>query len=150
MATIWQIRDPDYRERVVRIFEKAPFLKNLGVKLKDCGPGWCEATLEIQNYHKQQDRVVHAGVLGTLADHCAGGAAGTLIGADQIVLTVEYKINLLRAAKGDSLSARAEILKAGERFCIAESEVFAHAGPERSLVAKAMVTLAVLPKISEE
>jgi len=146
----WDIRDPNYRARVERIFDKAPFLKNLGLKFADCGPGWCEAFLEIQNYHKQQDRVVHAGVLGTLADHSAGGAAGTLISADEIILTVEYKINLLRAAKGEMLSSRAELLKAGERFSIAESSVFMHNGPEKKLVAKAMVTLAVLPKISEE
>ena len=108
-----KIQDPDYQKRVERIFEKAPFLKNLGMKFAGCGPGWCESTLEIQNYHKQQDRLVHAGVIATLADHTAGGAAGTLIAMGEIVLTVEFKINLLRPGKGSRLRARAQVITPG-------------------------------------
>ncbi|HCU23489.1 MAG TPA: phenylacetic acid degradation protein PaaI, partial [Deltaproteobacteria bacterium] len=74
-----KIQNDDYRRQVEGIFEKAPFLKNLGLKLHNCGPGWCESFLEVQNYHKQQNRLVHAGVIATLADHTAGGAALTLI-----------------------------------------------------------------------
>ena len=141
--------DPDYQKRTEVLFQKAPFLKNLGVQLIACGPGWCEAGLEIQNYHKKQDHLVHAGVIATLADHCAGGAAGTLVAADEIILTVEFKINLLRPGKGTRLRARATVLKPGRRFVIAESEVYATVGQEEKLLAKAMVTLAVLPKTGE-
>lgn len=138
------IRDPEYQKRVEGIFQKAPFLENLGIKFQGCGPGWCEAGLTIQNYHKQQDRLVHAGVLATLADHAAGGAAGTLLAPDEIVLTVEFKINLLRPGKGKALRARAQVLKPGSRFIIAESEVYAEEADSEKLVAKAMVTLAVI------
>ena len=139
-----EIQDPDYQKRVERIFEKAPFLKNLGLKFAGCGPGWCESFLEVQNYHKQQDRLVHAGVVATLADHSAGGAAGTLLKPEEIVLTVEFKINLLRPGKGNLLRCMATVLKPGQRFTIAESEVFAREAEEERLIAKAMVTLAVL------
>lgn len=145
-----EIRDSDYQKRTEALFQKAPFLKNLGIQLIACGPGWCEAGLEVQNYHKQQDRLVHAGVIATLADHCAGGAAGTLVAANEIILTVEFKINLLRPGKGSRLRAKAMVLKPGSRFVIAESEVYAVAAQEEKLLAKAMVTLAVLPKSPED
>ncbi len=136
--------DPEQKARLERIFDKAPFLKNLGIKLSGCGPGWCEARLEVQNYHKQQDRLVHAGVIATLADHCAGGAAATLLPPDKTVLTVEFKINLLRPGRGEALRARAQVIKPGRLFTIAESEVFALAGSEEKLIAKALVTLALV------
>jgi len=93
-------RNPLYAERVAAIFDTAPFMKHLGVRLLRCEPGLCETVLVVQPGQLQQDGYVHAGVQATFADHTAGAAAGTLMAADEIVLTVELKINLLRAAQG--------------------------------------------------
>ena len=60
-------------------FRDAPFIAHLGLELEALGPGWCESRLEVQPWHLQQTGVVHAGVLATLADHCAGAAATTLL-----------------------------------------------------------------------
>lgn len=140
----------DLQASAAEIFESAPFLKNLGLKLVGCGPGWCESRLEVQNYHKQQDRLVHAGVIATMADHTAGGAAGTLVQPGEIVLTVEFKINLLRPGIGRELRCRAQVLKPGKRITVAESEVFATDSLGEKLIAKATVTLAVLSDFKED
>lgn len=129
-----------------KIFDRAPFIKHLGIKLKDCGPGWCETFLTVRPEHFQQDNFIHAGVLATLADHTAGAAAGTLLGKEEICLTVEFKINLLRPAQGTTLRAKAKVLKGGKRLTVAESEVYAEDSNSPRLVAKAMVTLANIPK----
>jgi len=134
--------NPNYRKRVQQIFDKAHFMRSVGIKLADVGPGWCEAGVEIQDKHLQQDDFVHAGVLASLADHTAGAAATTMISAERIVLTVEFKINLLRPALGESLRCRSELLKAGRRLIIAESSIYARQNDKEKLVAKAMVTLA--------
>lgn len=134
--------NPDYPARVRDIFDRAAFVKELGVQLVDAGPGWCEALLPLEARHLQQDDFVHAGVVATLADHTAGAAAGTMIKADRMVLTVEFKINLLRPAMGESLRCRADLLKVGRRLIIAESSIFATSGEKEKLVAKATVTLA--------
>ena len=137
-------QNPNFRENVRRIFEAAPFLEHLGLKLSDLGHGWCESTLAVRPKHLQQDGYIHAGVQATLADHTAGGAGGTLIRHDQTVLTIEFKINLLRPASGDRLRCRATVLRAGKTIIVAESEVFAWKDGEEKLAAKATVTLAVV------
>jgi uncharacterized protein (TIGR00369 family) len=137
-------QNPNFRENVRRIFESAPFLDNLGLKLSDLGPGWCESTLEVLSKHLQQDGYIHAGVQATMADHTAGGSGGTLIRHDQTVLTIEFKINLLRPALGDRLRCRATVLRAGKTIIVSESEVYAVADGEEKLAAKATVTLAVV------
>ncbi len=79
-----------------------------------------------------------------MADHTAGGAAATIIESDQIVLTVEFKINLLRAAKGDRLTCRSKVLKPGSRLIIVESEVKCENEGTSKLVSKTTVSIAVI------
>ncbi len=139
---------PDFREHVRAIFAHAPFIGDLGVALSDLGPGWCESVLPIGAKHLQQDGYIPAGVQATVADHTAGGAAGTVARPGDLVLTVEFKINLLRPALGDRLRCRATVLRQGRTITVAESEVFARKDAEEKLVAKAMVTLALVPAAS--
>lgn len=138
-------RDPHYARRAEAIFDGAPFMKHLGVRLLRVDTGLCETTLDVQPWQLQQDGFVHAGVQATLADHTAGAAAGTLMSADEIVLTVEFKINLLRPAQGESLICRARVLRPGAQITVAESEVFARVAGHDKLTAKAMVTLTYVP-----
>ncbi len=140
-AQTMKVQDPNYKARTAAIFTEAGFIQDLGIKMLDCGPGWCEADLLCQPRHMQQDGVVHAGAQATLADHCAGAAANTLIKATDIILSVEFKINMLRPAQAESLWCRAEVLKPGRRLIITESEVYALYQGTRKLCSKATVTL---------
>ena len=83
-----------------------------------------------------------------MADHTAGGAAASLLSVGQYPLTAEFKINLLRPASGTDLTCRASVLKSGKTLSVAESEVFSHRGGSEILVAKALVTLAVVTPTS--
>jgi len=136
--------DPGYRDFVTSIFHKARFIRDLGITLKDIGPGWCETSLAVEERHLQQDGFVHAGVLATMADHTAGASSGTIVPPGTLVLTIEFKINFLRPARTDALRCRADILKPGRSVIVAESAVYARHGDEVKLVAKAMISLAVV------
>ncbi len=124
-----------------RVHDATPFVRHLGIELLDAGPGWCETRLVVRDEHRQQTGVVHAGVQATLADHTAGAAAGTLLEAGRTVVSVEFKINLLRAAGAPVLHCRAEVLKAGRRTIVAEASVLGVDGDAKRLVSKATVTL---------
>ena len=128
------------------LFKQAPFIADIGLELKDAGAGWCETELAILPKHLQQDGFVHAGVQATMADHTAGAAAGTLAKPNEIVLTVEFKINLLRPAKGERLSCKAQVIKPGRTIIVAESEVHSFNQGQSALVAKATVTLMLVAK----
>ncbi len=136
-------RNPDFARAVRAIFEGAAFIQDLGVSLSDLGPGWCETQLALEPRHRQQHGFVHAGVQATVADHTAGAAGMTLVGPGEGVLSVEFKVNLLRPAGGDRLLCRGAVLRGGRSLIVAESEVWAEDAEARTLVAKATVTLAV-------
>ena len=139
-----EAKNPDYKAAVREIFDRAAFVNDVGIRLADCGPGWCESELAIKPRHYQHHDVVHAGVQATIADHTAGAAATTLIRDTELVLSAEFKINLLNTARGEVLRCRAEVLKAGRTLIVVESEVFARWGDKERLAAKATVTLAVV------
>lgn len=136
-------RNPDYESVARRIFEQAPFVRLLGMTLTEVAPGSCRSALAMRPDLLQQDGFVHAGVQATLADHTGGTAAATLIAPGRRVLTVEFKINLLRAAQGRSLVCHARVLRPGRSVTVAESEVFCIGERGQILTAKALVTLAV-------
>jgi uncharacterized protein (TIGR00369 family) len=131
-------------ETLRSVFRDAPFIAHLGIELENLGPGLCEASLAIQPWHLQQTQVVHAGVIATLADHCAGAAASTDLQAGEFVVTAEYKINLLRGARGERLRCRAEVLKPGRRLVVVEAQVWSETADRAELVAKLNATMAVV------
>jgi uncharacterized protein (TIGR00369 family) len=132
--------------RVEKIFTDAVFIAHLGIKLDKVGKGWCETSLDVSGAHAQQHGFVHAGVLTTLADHSCGGAAKAAVGAKEDVITVEFKINFLRPARGQRLSARGQTLRAGKNVVVTESEVYSHEAGGKLLVAKCLSTLVVIPQ----
>lgn len=136
--------DAELRERIARIFTFAPFVVDLGIEFVDAGPDWCETAIAIAPRHLQHSGVVHAGVISTLADHTAGAAAQTRCGEGEMVVTAEFKINLLRPGQGERLRCRAQVLKAGRAFHVVEAEVFGSREARPVLVAKFNATMAVV------
>jgi uncharacterized protein (TIGR00369 family) len=130
--------------QVQEIFRRAAFIRDLKLKLSGVGKGWCETTLAPQKRHLQQHGYVHAGVLATMADHTAGGAARGAVRSGQDVITVEFKINFLRKAAG-RLRCRSKVLRAGRSTVVCESDVYAQDSTTEQLVSKALVTLAIFP-----
>lgn len=134
-------------ENAIRELMRPPFLRLLGVEPVSIEPGRVVSRLALRDELNQQNGYVHAGVVGTLADHTAGAASATLMDSGTMPLTIEYKLNLLRPAQGRVLICEAEVLKPGRTVTVAESAVYAEdCAGGRKLVAKATVTLAVVPQ----
>lgn len=85
-------KDSNIPASVNEIFYRADFVRDLGMKITGLGPGWCETTLAVQKRFHQQHGFVHGGVIASMADHTAGGAAYTAAAGGD-VLTLEFKIN---------------------------------------------------------
>lgn len=130
-------------ENVRQIFYAANFVRDLDIRLEKAGNGTCETSLVVQERLRQQHGFVHGGVVATLADHTAGGAARSASGTRD-VLTVEFKINFLRPASGDRLRCSATVLKAGNSVIVAEALVYSNDASRESLIAKLTETLFVL------
>ncbi|KZZ30401.1 phenylacetic acid degradation protein, partial [Alcanivorax sp. HI0083] len=81
---------------------------------------------------------VHGGVVSYLADNALTYAGGSVLGDS---VTSEYKINYLRPALGERLTARATVLSSGKRQAVCQCEVIALNNGEERLVAVAQGTI---------
>jgi uncharacterized protein (TIGR00369 family) len=117
------------------------FIADLGLEAVRFERGFLESRLIIQPRHRQQDHYIHAGVLAAMGDHTAGYAAFTLVSEEYRILTIEFKINFLAPAFGQSLVCRSRILREGKQILVGESEIFDQRRDGEILAAKAMVTL---------
>jgi len=108
---------------VAQIFERAEFVRSLGITLVAFGYGWCETSMAVAPAISQQHGYVHAGALMTLADHTCGGAAASTVPADKDVLTIDNNFSFLRAAAGDVLKCRASVIRTGSTVAFVEARI---------------------------
>ena len=116
--------NPAFAEEVERSFARQPIMNLIGAALSLVEPGVVEITLPYRADLAQQDGYVHAGIVTTIADSACGYAAYSLMPAGSSVLSVEFKVNLLRPAQGEMFLARAEVIKAGKTLTVARADVF--------------------------
>lgn len=119
----FKIRDPEFEERVKKSFAAQGMMGHIGARLRRIEPGFCEIELPFSNGVSQQHGFFHGGVIGTIADTAGGYAAFTLMGAEDGILTVEFKLNLMAPADGEMLIARGEVIRPGKTLTVCRAEV---------------------------
>ena len=134
-----------FAEAVAESFAQQPIMTLIGARLARVEPGVVEIELPFRADLTQQDGFLHAGVITTVADSAAGYAAYTLMPAGSRVLSIEFKVNLLRPARGELFVARAEVIKAGRTLTVVRADVFATgANSDKELVATMQGTMMCL------
>ena len=134
--------NPSFAEEVAASFAQQPIMNLIGAQLSLVEPGVIEITLPYRTDLTQQHGYLHAGVVTTIADSACGYAAYSLMPAGSEVLSVEFKVNLLRPAQGESFVARAEVIKAGRTLTVVRADVFGIDGNgKRELVATMQGTM---------
>ena len=138
--------DPSFESRVRDSFARQALMGLIGARMTRVEPGCVDIALDYRADLTQQHGYLHAGILSTIADTAGGYAGFTLFPADASVLTVEYKLNLLAPAEGDSFVAAGRVVKPGRTLCIVQAEVHACAGDntKKTLCALMQQTLMVM------
>ncbi len=122
------------------------FIRFCRFKAENAEWGAFRSSVKIEEEHRQQDGFIHAGVMATMADHTAGYSAFTTVPENMQILTIEFKINFLRPAFGESLICNSRVIREGRQIIVSESEVFDIRNGNQVPVAKAMVTLMAVPQ----
>jgi uncharacterized protein (TIGR00369 family) len=138
-------KNPDFDARVRDSFSRQPFMAYIGASIEVVEPGYVEVHLRYSKDLTQQHGFIHGGVLATIADNAAGYAAFTLMAADASVLTVEYKLNILRPGQGEKMVAKAKVIKPGRNLTIVDSDVYALRDNEEVMCVTSIQTLMALP-----
>jgi uncharacterized protein (TIGR00369 family) len=101
--------NPSFVEEIRQSFARQSVMRVIGAELGRVEPGFVEITLPYRTDLTQQHGYLHAGLVSTIADTACGYAAFSLMPPGSEVLSVEFKLNLLRPARGEHFVARAEV-----------------------------------------
>ncbi len=116
-------RDPNWEQRVRDSFAKQRFMETLGARLVYVSPGEVHITINHRDDLTQQHGFVHAGALATVMDSACGYAALSLMEPGAGVLAVEFKINLMAPASGESFIAIGTVERAGKTLTVCRAEL---------------------------
>jgi uncharacterized protein (TIGR00369 family) len=143
----FQALNPSFEANVRDSFSQQTAMTTIGAQLITVEPGVVEIMIPYRADLTQQHGYLHGGIITTIADTACGYAAYTLMPAGSEVLSVEFKVNLLRPAKGKSFVATAEVIKSGRTLTVARADVVSvDEAEKRELIATMQATIICLRK----
>jgi uncharacterized protein (TIGR00369 family) len=138
--------EPDraFASRVRASFARQAFMATIGAQLVSVEAGRAVIELPFRADLTQQNGFLHAGVVTSVIDSACGYAALSLMSPGSGVLSVEFKINLMKPAAGSLFRATGKVLRAGRTLtvCTGELEVV---GAEPAVVAVMQATMMAVP-----
>lgn len=135
------VSDPDFAQRVRDSFARQGLMGTLGARLVTVEPAYCVVEMDHAAGVAQQQGFFHGGAIGAIADTAAGYAAYSLMPAGSEILTVEFKLNLVRAARPPTLRAEGRVLRAGKTLTVCRADVYHEGTNGRELCALLQSTL---------
>jgi uncharacterized protein (TIGR00369 family) len=137
-------RNPAFAVEIEQSFAKQTIMNLIGARLNRVEPGVVEINLPYRADLAQQHGYLHAGIVTTIADSACGYAAYSLMPPKSEVLSVEFKVNLLRPAKAEMFLATAEVIKSGKTLTVVRADVVGITGEHRELIATMLGTMMCL------
>jgi uncharacterized protein (TIGR00369 family) len=116
-------------------------VNHFGFQLVRAERGRAVFRMPVLELHKQIHRVVHGGVLASLADTAGGFAAFLAAPPGSRVLTIELKINFLEGVERGEIEADARVLRQGKTTSVVDCDV---TDQDKRLVSKALMTFAIV------
>ena len=129
---------PTRREIIQQFVPNSPLVQHLGIRLEAIEDGRAELVLPYRPELATMDDVVHGGAIASLID-TAGMAATWSDDSEPESLagsTVTLNVNYVSAARGEDLTATAEVVKRGRNMVFSEVRV---AEPDGRVVATGSV-----------
>jgi uncharacterized protein (TIGR00369 family) len=142
--------DPKWEAKIRESFARQQFMRYLNARMIHAEPGAIQLEVEFRPELTQQHGFFHAGVNNSISDSAGGYAAFSLFPADSLVLTVEFKINLLAPAQGNRLRAHGHVIKLGRTLTICDLKAFAIDGNHEVLCATGQQTLICLQNRADQ
>jgi uncharacterized protein (TIGR00369 family) len=121
--------------RVRASFARQAFMQTIGARIVSVEPGTVVIEWPYSLALAQQHGFLHAGVVAAAADSACGYAALTMMESDAGVLSVEFKVNLMKPAAGELFRATARVVRAGRTLTVCSAEVQAFASGKETTIA---------------
>lgn len=115
---------PEEKERIQKAFEAVPFAHLIGMQLGEMKRGAATLHLEVRDELRQNNGVIHGGVVASLVDTAAAFAILTLLKSNETTTTIDLTVHYLRPLLKGRVIAKAHLVRAGRRVLVISIDVF--------------------------
>jgi uncharacterized protein (TIGR00369 family) len=141
MTERFEASNADFARVVRDSFARQGLMSTLGARIVAIEPGLCVIEMDYAPGVSQQNGYFHGGAVGAIADSAAGYAAYSLMPAGSDILTVEYKLNLIRPAVPPIVRAEGRVVRAGKTLSVCRADVYCTANGRMEVCAMLQSTL---------
>ena len=141
--------NPETVTAINESFAKQGLMATIGAELHLVASGEVRLRVKASESLTQHHGFLHAGIIGTILDSSCGWASQTLMPLRTEVLTVEYKLNLLRPATGEHFEGRGTVVRAGTTLTAAEAAFYTIDDPDRLIATMSATLIGVRPQSSD-
>jgi uncharacterized protein (TIGR00369 family) len=100
-------------------------MPNYAARMGEADAGRCVIEADWRDDLTQQNGFFHAGVTTALCDSAAGYAALSVMAEGADVVSVEFKVNLMAPAIGETLRAVGDVIRKGRQLVVVRATAFA-------------------------
>src|SRR6266705_258147 len=115
--------DENRLARIRDTFSRVAYANFLGLKLGEVETGEATIHLEVRDELKQNQGVVHGGVVASIIDTASAFAVATRLEPGERVTTTDLTIHYLRPIIEGEMRASARVMRAGRRLFVISVDV---------------------------
>ncbi|MHA1301780.1 MAG: PaaI family thioesterase [Candidatus Helarchaeota archaeon] len=116
-----------------------PFGELIGLKFTKLKKGYSQCVLKVDEKLFNPHRVLHGGIIYSMADTGMGGAAYTYLEQGELCATIEVKISYFDAVRSGTIVCDTIVIKKRKKIIFLESEI----KQDDKLIAKAIGTYSI-------
>lgn len=116
-----------------------PFGELIGLNFSKCEKGYSQCILEVNEKLFNPNRVLHGGIVYSMADTGMGGALHSYLDDNELCATIEIKIVYFKAVTSGTLTCETRVIRKGKKIAFLESEI----KNDNRLIAKAYGTFSI-------
>ncbi|MBC7910636.1 MAG: PaaI family thioesterase [Pyrinomonadaceae bacterium] len=127
MTRITQLNDSTLteveRQRIEKAFADVPFARLLNIEMGEMERGKARLHLGVRDELRQNNGLMHGGVIASLIDTAAAFAILTVLEPNKTTTTVDLTIHYLRPLIKGRATAEARVVRAGRRIIVVAIDV---------------------------
>ena len=111
---------------------EVPFNRYLGFKVLEAGEGFARVRIPFKPDFIGDPRrpALHGGIMSTVIDACGGFAVWTLFNIEDLISTVDMRVDYLRPGPGNNVIAESRVVRMGNRVSVVNTIVYPEGNKE--------------------
>jgi uncharacterized protein (TIGR00369 family) len=116
--------------------QDVPFNRHLGFKVLEVGEGYVKTLVAYRPEFIGDPRrpALHGGFLASVVDACGGLAVWTHFDIDDLISTVDMRVDYLRPGPDKDIIAESRVVRTGNRVSVVNTVIYTAGDPEMVLV----------------